>query len=379
MKITRINCYNFRNISKLDLKPAAGLNIFVGSNAQGKSNFLEAIYMFVAGRSYRTNRSSEVISFSQDKTEVHIELNKRESNFSLYLCIDENSKNLTIDGINRKKVADLLGYLNIVSFFPKDLVLISGGPKQRREFIDLEISQVIPGYYQICQQYQRLLKQRNMLLKNAWQHSFSDNILTTFNDQLIDLGSQIVMRRLETLYKLSMLAKLAHRQITDAEDNLTMNYNSEIGIADDITQVYKLNREAVEDLLSKRLQAVKEKEKERRVTLAGPHLDDIGFLINGHDVKRFGSQGQQRSTVLSLKLAELQYMRSETGEMPILLLDDVLSELDRKRQTLLLETAAGHTQTFVATTDISLLADSIIKRASIYQVKGGVFFQQQDL
>jgi len=376
MNITKIVCFNFRNIKKLEILPASGLNVFVGRNAQGKSNLLEAIYVFVSGRSYRTTKTTELINFNSAYAEVNIELSKKDSNYQLHLHFSEDKKTLAIDGVNRKKIADLLGYLNIVSFFPKDLELIGGGPKQRREFIDLEISQVIPAYYTICQKYSRVIKQRNMLLKKNYRQDYSTTLLKSFDEQLLDLGTTIILRRLETLYKLSILARLSHRQITNQEENLVMKYISNIGLDDPIAQIYKISREQVEDLLAKKLEAVKSKEKERHTTLVGPHLDDIEFIINGYDVKKFGSQGQQRTTVLSLKLAELQYMRSETGEMPVLILDDVLSELDNERQHLLLETAAKHTQTFVATTDIGLLDPDILSKAHIYDVNNGVFINK---
>jgi len=246
----------------------------------------------------------------------------------------------------------------------------------RREFIDLEISQVVPAYYKLCQNYNRVLKQRNLILKNASSQSFSRSMLSSFDDQMIDLGSRIIQKRLEMLYKLSILAKLSHRQLTDAQENLTMKYVSNIGIEESLSQAHKMSKDQITDLYAKKVQQVQEKERYRKTSLAGPHLDDISFFINNYDVRRFGSQGQQRTTVLALKLAELQFMKSETGDMPILVLDDVLSELDRKRQTMLLETAAGQAQTFVATTDISLLVADIRQKSTIYVVENGVITKQ---
>ncbi len=373
MIITRINCYNFRNIIKADLKPSSKLNILVGRNAQGKSNLLEAIFIFTTGRSYRATKNEDMINFESNYAEVNIELEKKKNKHRLYLQLNDNKKTLSIDGVKRKRVSDLIGYLNVVSFFPKDLDLISGGPKERRDFIDMEISQVKPSFYKLGNKYSRLIQQRNRFLKQNYQQEYQGTLLKSYDDQLIELGSQIVHKRIETLYKLSILAKLSHRQITETKENLVINYVSNIGIDDPIGKLNKITKEEIEDLLRKKLLEEKVREKERGTTLVGPHLDDFTCIVNGRDIKRFGSQGQMRTTVISLKLAELQFMRSETGELPILILDDVLSELDKERQHLLLDNASGSTQTFVATTDVSLLSESILNNATIYRVDGGNF------
>lgn len=376
MIVKRIKCYNFRNIQRAELSPSPTLNVFVGKNAQGKSNFLESLYIFATGKSYRTNRTDDMINFNSSYAEINIELEKRKNEHQLYMQLSESGKKLSIDGVVRKRISDLIGYLNVVSFFPKDLNLINGGPSERRDFIDMEISQVQPSFYNLGNKYSRLIRQRNRFLKQNYRQEYKGTLLKSYNEQLIELGSQIVKKRLETLYKMSLLARLSHRQITETRENLVIKYISNIGFDDPLINIYKNSKEDIEDLLNKKLISVKDREKERRTTLVGPHLDDFACLINGKDVRRFGSQGQIRTTVISLKLAELQFMKSETGELPILILDDVLSELDKERQHLLLNNAAGSAQTFVATTDIELLNENIIKEASIYRVEKGLFSLQ---
>jgi len=373
MIIKRISCYNFRNIQRVEINPSPKLNILVGKNAQGKSNLLESIYIFATGKSHRTNKTDDMINFNSSHAEVSIELEKKQNLYQLYLQLSESKKNLSIDGVSRKRISDLIGYLNVVSFFPKDLDLVSGGPSQRRDFIDMEISQVKPSFYKLCNKYSRLIRQRNKFLKQNYKQEYQGTLLRSYDDQLIELGSQIIKKRLETLYKVSLLARLSHRQITETKENLVINYVSNIGFDDPLVNIYKNTKEDIQDLLQKKLSSVKAKEKERGTTLVGPHLDDFTCLINGRDARRFGSQGQVRTTVISLKLAELQFMRSETGELPILILDDVLSELDKDRQHLLLNNASGNAQTFVATTDIELLNKNIIQEASIYRVNSGMF------
>jgi len=373
MIIKRISCYNFRNIQRVDINPSPRLNILVGKNAQGKSNLLESINIFATGKSHRTNKTDDMINFNSSHAEVSIELEKKQNVHQLYLQLRPSKKNLSIDGVSRKRISDLIGYLNVVSFFPKDLELVSGGPSQRRDFIDMEISQVKPSFYKLCNKYSRLIRQRNRFLKQNYKQEYQGTLLRSYDDQLIELGSQIIKKRLETLYKISLLARLSHRQITETKENLVINYVSNIGIDDPLVNIYKHTKEDIKDLLQKKLISVKAKEKERGTTLVGPHLDDFTCLLNGKDARRFGSQGQVRTTVISLKLAELQFMRSETGELPILILDDVLSELDKERQHLLLNNASGNAQTFVATTDIELLSQSIIKEASVYRVNSGIF------
>jgi DNA replication and repair protein RecF len=373
MKIQRVKCHNFRNIREADIVPSPKLNILVGKNAQGKSNLLESIFIFATGKSHRASKNEDMISFDSNHAEVSIDLEKKNNHHRLYLQLNDNKKTLSIDGATRKRVSDVIGYLNVVSFFPKDLDLISGGPKERRDFIDMEISQVKPSFYKLGNKYSRLIQQRNRFLKQNYQKEYQGTLLRSYNEQLIELGSQIVHKRIETLYKMSLLANLSHRHITETKENLVINYVSNIGFDDPLGKLNKITKEEIENLIKDKLESEQHREKERGTTLVGPHLDDFTCIVNGRDIKRFGSQGQMRTTVISLKLAELQYMKSETGELPILILDDVLSELDKERQHLLLNNASGSTQTFVATTDISLLNETIKKEASIYRVDGGKF------
>jgi len=376
MIIKRVSCYNFRNIKRVELNPSPKLNILVGKNAQGKTNVLEAINIFATGKSHRASKIDDMINFNSSHAEISLELEKRNNTHELYLQLSSSKKNLSIDGTSRKRISDLIGYLNVVSFFPKDLDLVSGGPRERRDFIDMEISQVRPSFYKLCNKYSRLIRQRNRFLKQNYKQEYQGTLLKSYDEQLIEMGSQIVKKRLETLYKISLLARLSHRQITESKENLVINYVSNIGFDDPLVNIYKNTQEDIKELIKKKLMSVKEKEKERGTTLVGPHLDDFTCLINGKDARRFGSQGQVRTTVISLKLAELQFMRSETGELPVLILDDVLSELDKERQHLLLNNASGSAQTFVATTDIELLNKNILKEASIYRVNSGVFSQE---
>ncbi len=376
MLIRKIRAVNFRNILKTEVLPAERLNILVGENAQGKSNLLEILYLFTTGRSYRSRNTADLINFSASRAEIAVDLEKKRQNHLLEMKIEDSKRLVTIDNLEQKRVADLIGHLNTVSFFPRDLSLITGGPSGRRNFIDMEISQVRPLYYRVVNNYNRIILQRNKLLKQKQRADYLAGLLSTYDEKLVDLGSRIIKSRLETLYKINILARLAHRQLTDTRENLNIQYQSSIGLSGEIANLHKVSFEEIVELLTESLNKARSKEIERRQTLIGPHLDDFTLSINHRDVKRFGSQGQVRTAAISLKLAELQFMRSETGELPILILDDVLSELDKDRQHLLLDSASTSAQTFVATTDISLLNKSIISNAKIFRVKDGIFTEE---
>lgn len=356
---------NFRNYHTLELKLNRNLNIFIGNNAQGKTNILEAIYLLSTGDSHRTNVTSEMVNWQQDSFYISSLVNKKEQEFEIELLFKNRKKEVKINDNKLKKLEDLLGYINSIIFSPEDLKLVKGSPSKRRKFINLEISQINSYYYHNLQEYRKIIRQRNNLLKEIREGKSSKDMLVVWNQQLINLGSKIITKRLNALDKLSILARLMHRKITDGLETLDLSYQSSLDLSKDDTTVEK-----IKSIFTEKLKTNQQKEIQRGVSLFGPHRDDILFKVNDINIRKFGSQGQQRTAALALKLAELEFMKSEIGEYPILLLDDVFSELDSSRQRYLLKVIENKIQTFITSTEINKL-HKLEENKNIYQVKGG--------
>ncbi|ADL11556.1 DNA replication/repair protein RecF [Acetohalobium arabaticum] len=365
MYLTNLFLKNFRNYHTLELKLNRNLNIFIGDNAEGKTNILEAIYLLSTGDSHRTNITSEMVNWQQDSFYISSLVNRKEQEFKIEFLFKNRKKEVKINDNKLQKLEDLLGYINAIIFSPEDLELVKGSPSKRRKFINLEISQVNSYYYHNLQEYRRIVKQRNNLLKEIREGKSSKDMLVVWNQQLIELGSKIITKRLNALDKLSILARLMHRKITDGLETLELSYQSSLDLNGNNSTT-----EEIETVFTKKLKANQQKEIDRGVSIFGPHRDDIIFEINDINTRKFGSQGQQRTAALALKLAELEFMKSEIGEYPILLLDDVFSELDNNRQQYLLKVIENRIQTFITSTEINRL-HKLEKNKNIYQVKGG--------
>lgn len=330
MIVSSIALQNYRNYDKLSLSLHPGLNIFYGDNAQGKTNLIESIYLCGTGRSHRTFKDKELIKWNNEYGYIKANIKRGDMSTSIEICLHDGRPKLAkVGGAKVEKLSDLLGNLNVVMFSPEDLKLVKDGPIFRRRFLDIEISQVKPSYYYNLQQYNKVLVQRNNLLKAIKYDKSLIKTLDIWDEQLSEFGSYVVKYRIEFINKISILAKLIHRKITDGNEELGIFYSTQFNNIK--------NREDSKIGIYKQLVDARQKDIQRGVTSVGPHRDDIDFFINNIDVKVFGSQGQQRSAALSLKLSELEFIRSECFEYPVLLLDDVLSELDIKRQKYLLE------------------------------------------
>jgi len=364
MYIEKILVKNFRNLHDILIELNKNLNVFTGANGQGKTNFLEAIYLLGTGESHRTNSDSELINWDKSQSLVQLKLIRKEQDIKITCKLMGKNKKIEINDNPLGKVSDLLGNLNVVLFSPEDLQLVKGGPSLRRNFINIEVSQVSNYYYKILKKYNHVLKQRNNLLKNLRNNNKKNiDILNVWDEQLIDLGSKVIKKRLQALEKLKILARLKQRQLTNGKENLSVIYDSSIKgniYNGDISLIFKKN-----------LVNNKDKEIERGYTLFGPHRDDIIFEINNIDLRKFGSQGQQRTTALALKMAELEFMKSETGEYPVLLLDDVFSELDKNRREAMINIIEDKIQTFITTTEIKDLVDINIFARDVFKVNRG--------
>lgn len=344
MKVTRLTLHNYRNYAQLSLDFTHNLNIFIGENAQGKTNIIEAIYYASMGHSHRTNTDSELISWQKIEANIGLTFERLgiENQLKFHFS-NEKSKEIVYNS-HPIKQKDLIGAVNVVLFSPEDLGLIKGAPSGRRKFLDNEISQASPTYYRQLIKYNRIIAQRNMLLKKIKERKAKRDLLESWDAQLSVIASAVVIKRLDAVKKLNMLANLMHRRISKNKENLEISYclqGSDNNVPEDLITWYnnKLSESHDLDIL-------------RGNTNVGPHRDDIVLKVNHINLRSFGSQGQQRTGVLALKLAELEFIKSETGQYPVLLLDDVMSELDLNRREQLLLFIKERIQTFITATDM---------------------------
>ncbi|CUH95763.1 DNA replication and repair protein RecF [Propionispora sp. 2/2-37] len=374
MRINRLVLHNFRNYAELSLDFPHNVNIFIGHNAQGKTNILEAIYIGAMGRSYRTHNDMELVRWRYPQGTVQLYFfrldvaNELLFRFSQQTAKQSQHKEIIYNGYSIK-TRELMGAFNVVLFSPEDLLLVKGMPAARRQFIDMEISQASPAYYSQLMKYNRLVSQRNNLLKKIRENRLHMDLLEPWDEQLVQAAARIVMKRREAVKKLAMLANLMHRKITASRENLTLQYalsgteNNEPIADSELTEWYR------QMLVKLRFTDV-----QRGSTGIGPHRDDLVLTVNnGINLRNFGSQGQQRTGVLALKLAELEFIKSETGEYPVLLLDDVMSELDMVRREQLLSFIKDKIQTFITATDQSYFPEK--KMGRYYYVNQGTVME----
>ena len=358
MWVSQLQLTNFRNYARLQLQPDAGLCVLKGDNAAGKTNVLESIFLCAIGRSHRTTRDAELIREAQQFGVVQLSLHTRGGtrSISCKLMAGER-KRVLIDGTALSRSGELLGCLNVVMFAPEDLMLVKGGPGERRRFLDMEISQLRPAYYYTLQQYNVALKQRNALLKAEAETA----LLEPWDEQLSRLGAAITAERAQFLSELGGIASRLHVQLSGGRETLLLAYQPNLPDAEP-DRLAAAMRERLFDAL--------ERDRFRGSTSVGPHRDDVAMALDGSDVRVYGSQGQQRTVVLSLKLSELQIMRQLRGESPVLLLDDVFSELDRRRQRMLLDAVQG-CQTFLTCTHLEELSAAGALQMQVYSVSAG--------
>lgn len=347
MKLNNLKLVGYRNYSELNLDFYDCTNILIGKNAQGKTNILESVCYAAMGSSFRTNNESDLIMWGRPGSSITLHFQRMGVDNKLEFIFEREKRRRIIHNGSNIRVKDLIGVFNAVLFSPEDLNLIKGAPAGRRKFLDVEISQASPAYYDDLVKYNRLLQQRNTLLKNIREHRAKKSMLDMWDDQLVECGTRIIKKRIEAVKKLNMLANLMQRRISTNEENLFISYFIK-GLNEPVDKIEEnLNLWYNEALLR-----VKDEDIFKGSTSIGPHRDDINIYVNGIDLKSFGSQGQQRTGVLSMKLSELEFIRSEKGEYPVLLLDDVMSELDRDRRQQLLDfIKKENIQTIITATD----------------------------
>ena len=367
MYIERLALTNYRNYEKLDLSFSPEINVLIGENAQGKTNVMEAIYVLSMAKSHRTSNDRELIRWEQEYGKIEGDIHRKYGRLPLELVISKKGKKAKVNHLEQKRLSLYIGQLNVVMFAPEDLNLVKGSPSVRRRFLDMEIGQISPVYLHDLLTFQKVLKQRNAILRdNRGNLKFKDVMFDVYTEQYIQVAIQIIRKRFYFMELLQKWAEPIHKGISRGMESLEISYGTLKGLDSGQTQ------KEMELVLEQRLLEMRSRELERGLTLIGPHRDDLHFFVNGYDIQTFGSQGQQRTTALSLKLAEIELVKQEVGEPPILLLDDVLSELDDYRQSHLLNTIQGQVQTFVTTTNITGIDHETIRQAQIFEVTAGI-------
>lgn len=364
--IDKLVLHHFRNYRQLTLTLPGKINLLVGNNGQGKTNILEAVYLLCTGRSHRTIRDAEMIQWGNEAARIDLFFHKKALPHHLAMILAKPQKRQIMLNGSLTRFKDVIGSVNAVLFSPEDLLLVKGAPGLRRRFLDMELSQASPRYYHLLLHYHRALAQRNNLLRAIRDGQGDAATLDVWDAQLAGYAAAIVTRRLAAVEKLSLVAKQLHRQLTGSQEDLTILYQlhgrllKDRGPQDVLRQAYHAA-----------LAENRQRDIDRGYTSVGPHRDDFSLEVNGVDLRTYGSQGQQRTAVLALKLAELEYIKAEMGEYPILLLDDVMSELDRSRREQLLVFILDRIQTIITATDRQYFPRWPTAEA------GGVFYVQQ--
>lgn len=355
MIIKSIKLENFRNYENLELSFEKGTNILYGDNAQGKTNVLEAVYLSATTKSHKGSKDKEIIRFGQDEAHIRTNLDKEGMEYRVDMHLKKSkSKGIAVNGQHLKKAAQLLGLLNVVFFSPEDLSIIKNGPSERRRFVDMELCQIDKYYLYNLNQYNKIVNQRNKLLKDFYYNTDIYETLHVWDMQLVTYGKQIIERRKEFVDQLNEIIYGIHKNLSGGREELVI--------------VYEPDTEA--ENFEYELQKFREKDIKYKMTSVGPHRDDFSFVVNGVDIRKYGSQGQQRTAALSLKLSEIELVKKVTGDNPVLLLDDVLSELDSNRQNYLLNNI-GNIQTIITCTGLDEFINNRFSIDKIFKVKNG--------
>jgi DNA replication and repair protein RecF len=366
--VKNIKIKNFRNYDQLNLKLHPKTNILIGENAQGKTNLIEAIYFGCFGKSFRTNKDKDLIAMEKQFNYVKMDIQKEYTEIKIeYSIHQERNKAIKINNNSINKLSDILGNINIVLFSPEDLALVKGSPSVKRNFINRELSNLSKKYCNDLVEYNKILNHRNNLLKEMGFNNKQETMIEVFNEKLADKGAHLMLKRRDFITQLNTISNKIHKDITAGRENLSIDYLSNITLEknDQYDKIYLRYLNTLKEKLNSEIKL--------GYTLSGPHRDNFKLIVNGDDVKQFGSQGQQRTTALSLKLSEIELIKQEIDEYPILLLDDVFSELDLNRQKSLLD-IFDYTQTIITSTTIDDVIKENIKDYKLFQVKQGQIF-----
>lgn len=355
MIIKSIELTNFRNYESLSLEFDKGTNILYGDNAQGKTNVLEAIYLSSITKSHKGSKDQDIIRFGESEAHLRTYLEKDGDTYKVDMHLRKSgSKVIAVNGQKLKKAAGLLGLLNVVFFSPEDLSIIKNGPSERRRFIDMELCQLDSFYLYNLNNYNKIVNQRNKLLKDIYTNYSLKETLDIWDSQLISYGSKIIERRIAFINQLNEIIYDIHKKLSGDKEEILIKYEPNV---------------LIEEFESK-LKQNQEKDIKLKMTTVGPHRDDICIDVNGIDIRKFGSQGQQRTAALSLKLSEIELVKKITKDTPVLLLDDVLSELDSNRHKYLLD-SIGNIQTIITCTGLDDFVNDRFEINKVFKVSNG--------
>ena len=361
MKITQAQLKNYRSYESCVLAPCEGVNVLLGVNGQGKTNVLEALYLSCTGRSHRTRQDRELIRWGADFASVKVEAQRRDGSHQVELVMPAlGRRKLKIAGQEVSRSGELMGHVTGVLFSPEDLRTVKDGPAERLRFVDMALSQIKPAYYYGLQRYARALKQRNEALKALSAQPGLMSTLDAWDEQLAAAGAELMRERREYVARLSNLAGEIHREISDGKELLEIRYVPSVTMGDDAQTILEA------------LFGARENDLRRMTTSVGAHRDDVLLTIAGRDVRAYGSQGQQRTAALAMRLSEMDVMREAMGEWPMLMLDDVMSELDPSRRRQLVGRLEG-IQTFITCTDPDDLAGAPVGK--VWRVSAGALIE----
>lgn len=355
MIIKSLELSDFRNYESLHIEFSEGTNILYGDNAQGKTNILEAIYLSATTKSHKGSKDKDIIRFGCEESHIRTYILKDEVTTKVDMHLrSSKTKGIAIDNQKIKKAADLLGLLTVVFFSPEDLGIIKNGPDKRRRFVDMELCQLDNFYLYNLNHYNKIVNQRNKLLKDMNMNPSLSETLSIWDMQLVSFGSKIIERRKQFVDQLNEIITDIHYKLSGNKERLVIVYEPDVK----------------EELYEQELSRNQYKDIKLKQTTVGPHRDDFGFFVGDIDVRKFGSQGQQRTAALSLKLAEIELVKRMTGDTPVLLLDDVLSELDSNRQNYLLN-SIGDVQTIVTCTGLDEFVNNRFEIDKVFKIENG--------
>jgi DNA replication and repair protein RecF len=396
MYLRHLSLTNFRSLTRLDADLPRRAVVLTGQNAQGKTSVLEAIYFLAAFTSFQTNTDRQMVNFHEARNPLAVtrlvadyQRGKTKHRLEARLILEPTGANgqrlrkeILLDGAKRN-INDVIGHFNAVIFVPQMSQIIEGGPDERRRYLNLALSQAVPAYARTLGDYTQALTQRNALLKALNENGGNPNQLEVWDEALVKSGAQIILWRIQAIQEIERLASRVHHELTRGTEILRLAYepaydplpkpDGQLGLKLD-TAIDRSSieiKEIQEGFLTK-LKTIRGEEIARGVTTIGPHRDDLRFVINKADVSDYGSRGQIRTTLLALKLAEVEWMKERTGEYPVILLDEVMAELDASRRADLLRYVTQESQVLFTATDLNLFAPEFTKSADIWDVKGGV-------
>ena len=396
MHLKHLSLTNFRSLTRLDIELPRRAVVLVGSNAQGKTSVLEAIYFLAAFTSFQTHVDRQIVNFHEAKNPLAVtrlvadyQRGKTKHRLEARLILEPTGvngqrlrKEILLDGVKRH-ANDVIGHFNAVIFVPQMSQIIEGGPDERRRYLNLALAQAVPSYARALSEYNQALTQRNALLKALNERGGNSDQLQVWDEALVKFGAQIILWRIQAVQEIERFASRVHHELTRGTEILRLAYepafdplpkpNGQLGLKlDTVIDRSSLDLNEIQEGFLARLKQIRSEEIARGVTTIGPHRDDQRFIINKSDVSDYGSRGQLRTTLLALKLAEVEWMKARTGEWPVILLDEVMAELDVNRRADLLKYVDKDQQVLFTTTDLSLFSSEFVEGSDIWGVKDGV-------